>query len=48
MSRRVEFKDPPLTPSPPTAMVEGPYSARFHHIARGDIPTVPDWSGGWR
>jgi hypothetical protein len=26
--------------SPPAAMVEGPYSARFHHIARGDIPTV--------
>ena len=47
MSRRVELIDPPLTPSPPTAMVEGPYSARFHHIDRGDIPTVPVWSGGW-
>jgi hypothetical protein len=47
MSRRVEFTDPPLTPSPPTAMVEGPYSARFHHIDRGDIPTVQARSGGW-
>jgi len=25
--------------SPPTAMVEGPYSARFHHIDRGENPT---------
>jgi hypothetical protein len=27
-------------------MVEGPYSARFHHVDRGEIPATPAGRGG--
>lgn len=45
ISRRIDEARSAAAPSP---MVEGPYSARFHHTSRGEIPAVPDGRGGCR